>query len=161
MNSSLRSLLELGLQLSDSRGLGWGLGMGTAKFPGEADAEPTCKEKRGNRLIAANPDRSVQPCTHSEQAGEGPPGPWTSLPRAPAHRFPWGTKTSSDPGVVAPVTPQGIEAAVSGPQGCVCVRGWLPTLAFLAKTWKPQQADTLSQDLSQTSPHYCIAEISC
>ena len=43
--------------------------MCTGKFPGEADAEPTRKEKHGNRLIAANPDCSVQPrpCTQNRQ----------------------------------------------------------------------------------------------
>ena len=66
---------------------------------------------------------------HTEQAGEGPPGPGPSLPKGPACQrpqltdFPGGHKDlPSDPRVVAPVAPQGIKVAVSGPQGFVCVR---------------------------------------
>lgn len=70
MNSSLGSLLELGLQLSDSWGLGWGLGMRTGEFPGEAATEPTYKEKHGNRLIAANPACSVQPRPRTQNRWE-------------------------------------------------------------------------------------------
>jgi len=136
--------------------------MCTGKFPGEADAEPTRKEKHGNRLIAANPDCSVQPrpCTQNRQERGHPAlGPACQGPQLTD--FPGGHKDlPSDPRVVAPVAPQGTEVAVSGPQGFVCVRGWLPTLSFLAKTWKPRQADTLSQDPRQTPPHYCM-EISC